>query len=208
MARNSSHNRTFGTRRTPTPDSRTRRGGYRHGPHSLSSRGAGRPGRNAVRAARIAQAPDLAPPPRPVPAETPEFDPLPDLPRPPDQPRSLLAPAPAGPPYDSAALPGPYFEPDPLLDPPQLPPPGWFADVETEIAKAHVQNKLTNASIPNGGAPDVVSLPSAVAGRGPSPRASRSAGRCSRDSAPIAVSYRFLATQGGDVMPAPTPRPR
>ena len=80
-----------------------------------------------------------------------EYNPLPGLPRPPDQPRSLLAPATA-PLYEPAALPGPYFERDPLLDPPELPPPGWFADVDVLAAKAHVKNKLTNASIP-GGAP-------------------------------------------------------
>lgn len=150
----------------------------------------------------FAQEPDLAPAPRIVPAETPEFDPLPGLPRPPDQPRSLLAPAPAGPPYDSAALPGPYFQPDALLDPPQLPAPGWFADVEAEIAKPHVQNKLTNASIPNGGAPDVIQLPSASLDATVAPRFEIGR-RLESGFGEIALSYRFLATQGNDVFAGP-----
>ncbi len=149
-----------------------------------------------------AQAPDLAPPPRMPPAETPEFDPLPGLPHPPDQPRSLLAPAPAGPLYDSAALPGPYFQPDALLDPPQLPAPGWFADVEAEIAKAHVQNKLTNASIPNGGAPDVIQLPSATLDVAVAPRFEIGR-RLESGFGAIAFSYRFLVTQGNDVFVGP-----
>ncbi|HVS38606.1 MAG TPA: Lpg1974 family pore-forming outer membrane protein [Gemmataceae bacterium] len=88
-----------------------------------------------------------------------EYNPLPDLPRPPDQPASLLAPAPANP-YEGAPLPGPYFERDPLLDSPEFPPPGWFADADMLITRPVVLNHLTNASIA-GGAPDVVSLPSA-----------------------------------------------
>ena len=140
-----------------------------------------------------AQAPDLAPPPRTVPADAAEYNPLPDLPRPPDVPRSLTAPA-TTPLYEPALLPGPYFERDPLLDPPELPPPGWFADVDMLITKPHVLNHLTNASLP-GGAPDVVSLPSAPLDWTVAPRFE--IGRTLPSGfGSIAVAYRFLADEG------------
>ncbi len=140
-----------------------------------------------------AQAPDLVPPPRAVPADAAEYNPLPDLPRPPDQPRSLMAPAPSAL-YESAPLPGPYFERDPLLDPPQLPPPDWFADVDLLYAKAHVKNNLTNAGIA-GGAPDVVRLPSAPLDWTVAPRFELGRNLPSGFGA-IALSYRFLTTDG------------
>ncbi len=129
-----------------------------------------------------------------------EVDPLPGLPHPPDQPRSLLAPAPATL-YESSAEPGPYFQPDPQLDPPQLPPPGWFADVETDFAKAHVKNKLTNASL-HGGAPDVVSLPSAPLDWTVAPRFELGRNLPAGFGA-IALSYRFVTTDGNGVAAGP-----
>src|SRR5690242_3573494 len=69
----------------------------------------------------------------------PEF--LKTLPRPPDQPASLLAPAPPlGPPPPD--LERPYFQTDPLLDPPALGLPGWFGDVDFGILKPHLVNQL------------------------------------------------------------------
>ena len=133
-------------------------------------------------------------------ADAPEYDPLPGLPRPPEQPRSLLAPGPAAV-YVSSSLPGPYFETDPLLDPPQLPPPGWFADVDVDLLKAHVKNKLSNANIA-GGAPDVVQLPSASLDWAVAPRFE--VGRqLPAGFGAFALSYRFLVTQGNDVIAGP-----
>ena len=143
-----------------------------------------------------AQELDIAPAPPTVPADTAEYNPLPDLPRPPDQPHSLLAPATA-PLYEPAPLPGPYFERDPLLDPPELPQPGWFADVDILVAKAHVKNKLTNASIP-GGAPDIVRLPSAPLDWTVAPRFEIGRTLPSGFGA-VALSYRFLTTAGNGV---------
>ncbi len=126
-------------------------------------------------------------------ADAAEYNPLPNLPRPPDQPRSLLAPATA-PLYEPAPLPGPYFERDPLLDPPDLPPPGWFADVDMLITRPHVLKHLTNASLP-GGAPDVVSLPSASLDWTVAPRFE--IGRTLPSGfGSVAVAYRFLADEG------------
>jgi len=69
------------------------------------------------------------------------IDVLPGLPRPPDAPASLLKAPSAVPPYTCDPLPGPYFERDPLLDPPELPPPGWFADVELGVVGPHFKNR-------------------------------------------------------------------
>jgi hypothetical protein len=68
----------------------------------------------------------------------PEF--LKTLPRPPDQPASLLAPAPPlGPPPPN--LEQPYFVQDPLLNPPELGAIGWLTDVDIGILKPHLVNE-------------------------------------------------------------------
>jgi hypothetical protein len=90
----------------------------------------------------------------------PEF--LRSLPRPPDQPRSLFAPAlPLAPPPD---LERPYFELDPILDPPQWPQPGWFANVQIGLIHPHVVNGMTGI-VPGissrSGSPVLVSLQNA-----------------------------------------------
>jgi hypothetical protein len=80
-----------------------------------------------------------------VAAPSPESDVAPDflrtLPRPPDQPRSLLQPAPsfAIAPQD---LEQPYFALDPILDPPQWPGIGWFWDVQAALVKPQIQNQM------------------------------------------------------------------
>lgn len=64
----------------------------------------------------------------------PEF--LRSLPRPPDQPRSLLQPAPPiGPQPPNLER---YFILDPVLDPPNWPKVGWFTDVQIDIIHPHV----------------------------------------------------------------------
>jgi hypothetical protein len=69
----------------------------------------------------------------------PEF--LESLPHPADQPRSLLQPAPfLGPPPPD--LESPYFQVDPLLDPPQWGETGWFWDVQVAGIKPHIQNEM------------------------------------------------------------------
>ena len=76
------------------------------------------------------------------PATTTEPEFLKTFPRPPDQPASLLAPAPpVGPPPPN--LEQPYFEQDPLLNPPQLGLVGWFADVDVGILKPHLLNHVS-----------------------------------------------------------------
>ena len=77
-----------------------------------------------------------------------EPNPLPGLPRPPDQPASLLQPAPAGQVYGCPQLECPYFERDPRLDPAELPQPGWLFDVELGImgSSTSVQTDLLGKS--------------------------------------------------------------
>jgi hypothetical protein len=125
-------------------------------------------------------------------SQTPEL--LPGLPRLPDEPRSLYAvPPPPGPP--APPLPGPYFEQDPRLDPPSLPLPGWIADVEAEIAVAHVKNKLVNTVSVGTRAPNTVSLPSAELDWTMAPRFELGY-RLPSGFGGFAISYRFLATEG------------
>jgi Legionella pneumophila major outer membrane protein precursor len=98
-------------------------------------------------------------PPATLPAPTPvstENNPLPGLPQPPDQPASLFAP-PTGPACTPVPSPLPYFEPDERLDPPRLPQPGWFTDIEVAVVDPHVKNKLVD-TVTVGAATDTVTL--------------------------------------------------
>lgn len=90
----------------------------------------------------------------------PEF--LKTLPRPPAQPASLLAPAPPlAPP--SPDLEQPYFQPDPLLDPPGLGAIGWFADVDIGILKPHLVNEeRLPVTFPTGTPPTTPGIPPTV----------------------------------------------
>lgn len=64
------------------------------------------------------------------------------LPHPPDQPASLLAPAsPPGP--AGILLDSPSYLTDPRVNPP-YPPSGWFAGVELDVLKPHLENQLIN----------------------------------------------------------------
>jgi hypothetical protein len=90
-----------------------------------------------------------------------DYNPLPNLPRPAEAPASLLQPAPAEPPYSCAPLPGPYFEREPLFDPPALPQPGWFARLDVTFLKPSVQNRLSGQPQIGNQPPGQVNLPSA-----------------------------------------------
>lgn len=91
--------------------------------------------------AQTADAPSAADAETASPAATPEPEFLKTLPRPPDQPASLLAPAPpVGPPPPN--LEQPYFVQDPLVNPPELGAVGWFADVDVGILKPHLLNHV------------------------------------------------------------------
>jgi hypothetical protein len=65
------------------------------------------------------------------------------LPRPLDVPRSLMEPTPPQAELGTAAE-RPYFQVDPLLDPPDLDRPGWFVGAEMQLTKPKVYKALTN----------------------------------------------------------------
>ncbi len=161
----------------------------------------------------------------------PEF--LKTFPRPPDQPASLLAPAPhLGPPPPN--LEQPYFQTDPLLDPPALGLPGWFGDVDLGILKPHLVNQLRlpvtlpptspplTGNVPgippgvitsagqNFLSPPIASSPASVTvGVNPShlnwtvSPRFEFGYRLPSGFGGIAVSYRFLNAQGSEVMFGP-----
>ncbi len=151
----------------------------------------------------LAQTPSPASPPlTAVPGAATEPDVLPGLPRPPDAPRSLLQQPSPTPPYSCEPLPGPYFEPDPRLDPPPLPPPGWFTDLEVGIVGPHVKNRLTNSVQVDGRAPDIVHLPSAELDWTAAPRFEVGY-RLMSGFGEFAVAYRFFATDGSGSVRGP-----
>src|SRR5205814_3631065 len=82
-------------------------------------------------------------------------DPLPGFPQVSATPSSLFAPAPP-PPAPPPDFGRPYFQTNPLTDPPQLPCPGWFTEVEAIVTKAHVKNQLFDTVQVGSRSPDVV----------------------------------------------------
>ncbi len=149
----------------------------------------------------FAQTPKPAPP-ASVPDDSAQPDPLPGFPRPPDAPASLLeAPAPT-PSYSCAHLPGPYFAPDPLLDPPELPLPGWVASMEAGAIVGHIKNRLTNPVQVGMRMPNTVQLPSAELDWSVSPRFEVGY-RLPSGFGELAFAYRFLATEGTGTLEAP-----
>src|SRR5437870_2176455 len=110
----------------------------------------------------LAQMPEpTSAPPASVPGAAAEPDVLPGLPRPPDVPASLFQQPSPRPAYTCDLLPGPYFELDPRLDPPWLPAPGWFTDIELAILGPHVKNRLTDLVRLGIRMPDTIHVPSA-----------------------------------------------
>jgi hypothetical protein len=127
---------------------------------------------------------------------------LPDLRQPPDMPRSLFRPPAPTPPYTCDPLPGPYVEHDLRLDPPSLPPPGWFTATELSIIGAHVKNRLVDV-VEVGERPiDRVHLGSAELDWTPAPRIEL--GYCLPSGfGAFSVSYRFFDTDGSQSIIGP-----
>jgi hypothetical protein len=127
-------------------------------------------------------------------------DVLQSLPKPPEWPASLFAPAP---PPSASANPSdrPYFLADPLLDPCQLPPPGWFADAELDVLKPHVVNQLTgsvqNAAQVAAGTSTIVALPGAPLEWTASPKISFGY-RLPSGFGEVLLAYRGLWAQGSE----------
>jgi hypothetical protein len=83
---------------------------------------------------------------------------LKNLPHPPAQPASLMAATPTAVPLPN--LETPYFQQDPLLDPPELGQIGWFGDVDIGFIKAHLVNEENlPVSFPSTGSPITGNVP-------------------------------------------------
>ncbi len=123
-----------------------------------------------------------------------DINPLPGLPRPPEQPASLFQPAPAGPVYGCPEFECPYFEKDPQLDLPELPQPGWLFDVEVGVIGSHVVNHVGEFVGPSPG-PFAVSVPMAELNWTVSPRFELGK-RLPSDFGEIDVAYRFVLAEG------------
>jgi hypothetical protein len=128
----------------------------------------------------------------------PETEPFPNLPHPPDLPRSLDQPA--VPFYECAPLPGPYFEADPLLDPPRLGTPGWFAGVEVGLVVPHVKDRVTGFPSVGGAPPDTVQVPAADLDWVVAPRFEVGY-RLPSGFGEIVLGCRFLSSEGTGVFP-------
>ncbi len=86
-------------------------------------------------------------------------NPLPGLPRPPDQPASLYQPASVEQVYGCATPECPYFEMDPRLDSPTLPQPGLFFDMDLGLIGSHVSSRVGQFVNPPADVPFTVSVP-------------------------------------------------
>jgi hypothetical protein len=136
----------------------------------------------------------------PATADAPPPDVLPGLPRPAEEPASLFLQPVVQP--SPPSLPGPYFEPDSHLDPPPLPPPGWYGDVELNVLSPHVKNALVGTVQIGTLAPDTVALPSARLGWTVSPRFEVGYHLPSGFGS-FAVAYRFMDSDGSGTLPGP-----
>ena len=126
------------------------------------------------------------------------LDVLPGLPRPPDAPASLFQ-KPVSPAYSCEPLPGPYFEVDPLLDPPELPPVGWFAGLDLGIIGPHIKNRLSDTAQIDGLPPSIVHLPTAPLDWTVAPRVELGY-RLASGFGGFAFAYRFFGTDGSETV--------
>lgn len=128
---------------------------------------------------------------------------LPGLPQVPDQPASLYAPA--QPAFTCDAPQQPYFDCDPRTDPPVLPQPGWFADVEVGIMLPHIMND-THEAVTVNGVTSRVQLPGGTLDWAAAPRFELGY-RLPEGFGEIALAYRFLGAQGHGTVSGPFDAP-
>jgi hypothetical protein len=127
----------------------------------------------------------------------------PEAPPPPPVPVIVDTPPPPQMPPPSVGIPSPYVTPavpffsdrDPLLDRPNAPPPGLFANVEMDIVGVHVKNRLTNSVTIDGVETDTVHVPGAQLGWTVSPRFELGY-RLPDGCGEFTLGYRFLTAEG------------
>jgi hypothetical protein len=146
-----------------------------------------------------------------VPAPTANWQPqvLQELPRPLDTPRSLMAPAPTQVQTDAAAE-APYFQVDPLLDPPEFGQPGFFSAVEIQLIRPRTSDSLFGPEtaffglpglvVPGNGGPGTVQLHGVPLDWTASPKFTVGY-RLPSGFGAFLMSYRFFNTQGSGLVP-------
>jgi hypothetical protein len=125
----------------------------------------------------------------------------------PDSPlAAALADLAPGPPLAPARadLPGCYFEPDPLLDRPDLPPPGWFGELEAVVLSPHVRywSNLKGPVVLPGGARDTVQVPGAHLPWTASPLVLLGYG-LPAGFGELTAGFRYFASDGAETLPGP-----
>jgi hypothetical protein len=114
-------------------------------------------------------------------------------------PLSLFAQPPTSTP-SARPVPGPYFEPDPLLDAPPT-TPGWFGEVELGVLIPHSKIAPSGTVRLRGADPSAVSLPSADLDWTVAPRF-EAGYRLPSAFGAFSLAYRFLASEGTSNVPA------
>jgi hypothetical protein len=89
-----------------------------------------------------------------------------------------------------------------LLDPPCLPPPGWFTDVEIGIIVPHVKDRLTDTLSFPGGAADTVHVPGAELNWTVAPRFELGY-RLPSGFGSFSLAYRFFTSEGSQLSMGP-----
>lgn len=118
-------------------------------------------------------------------------------------PPALLPPPPPGAPqlytpYQDRN--GPLLRGDPLLDRPESPPPGWFLGLELNVVVPHIKNRLQADVTIDGSDFGIVHLPTAELDWTGAPRFELGY-RMQQGCGEFLVSYRFLVTEGRQVLP-------
>jgi hypothetical protein len=99
----------------------------------------------------------------------------------------------------------PFQGGDPLLDLPELPPPGCFTNAELGLIRPHFKNRLIGTVALAGGGTDTVAVPAADLSWTPAPRFDVGY-RIPDGAGEILASYRFLMTDGrAEVLGDPGP---
>jgi hypothetical protein len=136
-----------------------------------------------------------------------EPNPLPNLPRPPEQPASLFQPPPSGATYGCPDLECPYLQPDPRLDCVGPSRPGWLFDVELDYLGSHVFDHVGQFAMPTAvPVPFAVSVPMARLDWTASPRFELGY-RLPSGFGEFDFSYRFLLASGSGTTDDPIAAP-
>jgi hypothetical protein len=109
---------------------------------------------------------------------------------------------PIHPPFTCESLADRYIQRDARLDPPVLPPPGWFTAVEIGIVLPHVRNGLIDTVQVDGRPPDVVHLESALLDWTGAPRFEVGY-RLPTGFGEVALAYRFIVSEGSGMIAGP-----